>query len=81
MLAYKFFDYKDFIPDVDKQNVMWSIPHIVFIILASLSIVLLCFFLRKTKSKNIENYLKTISIIMPILEIIKIVTTTTAPNT
>lgn len=73
MFAYKFFDYKDFIPDVDKGNVMWSIPHIVFIILASLSIVLLCFFLRKTKSKNIENYLKTISIIMPILEIIKIV--------
>jgi uncharacterized membrane protein YwaF len=72
MLNYNFFDYKDFIPEVDKQNVMWSTAHIVFIIIAVLSIILLCCFLKNIKGKTVEKYLKIISIIMPILEIIKI---------
>lgn len=72
MFNYNFFDYKDFIKDADKQNVMWSMPHIIFIIVSVLVIILLCILLRKIKGKNVENYLKTLSIIMPILEIIKI---------
>ncbi len=72
MLTYNFFDYKDFIPDEDKQNVMWSTEHIVFIILAVLAIILLCYFLRNIKGKSVEKYLKILAIIMPILEIIKI---------
>ncbi len=72
MLTYNFFDYKDFIPDEDKQNVMWSTEHIVFIILAVLAIILLCYFLRNIKGKSVDKYLKILAIIMPALEIIKI---------
>ncbi len=72
MLNYNFFDYKDFIPDEDKQNVMWSTEHIVFIILAVLAIILLCYFLRNIKGKSVDKYLKILAIIMPVLEIIKI---------
>ena len=72
MFNYNFFDYKDFIPEADKQNVMWSSAHIIFIILAVLSIILLCYFFRNIKAKSVEKYLKIISIIMPILEVIKI---------
>lgn len=72
MFNYNFFDYKDFIPEADKQNVMWSSAHIIFIILAVISIILLCYFLRNIKAKSVEKYLKIISIIMPILEVIKI---------
>lgn len=72
MLTYNFFDYKDFIPDEDKQNVMWSTEHIVFIILAVLAIILLCYFLRNIKGKSVDKYLKILAIIMPVLEIIKI---------
>lgn len=72
MFNYNFFDYKDFIPEADKQNVMWSSAHIIFIILAVISIILLCYFFRNIKAKSVEKYLKIISIIMPILEVIKI---------
>ena len=72
MLTYNFFDYKDFIPDEDKQNVMWSTEHIVFIILAVLAIILLCYFLRNIKGKSVDKYLKILAIIIPVLEIIKI---------
>lgn len=73
MFNYNFFDYKDFIPNEYKQNVTWSLAHIIFIILAVTTIVLLCIFLRNVKSKKIDIYLKTLSIVMPILEVIKIV--------
>ncbi len=72
MFNYNFFDYKDFIPAEDKQNVMWSLSHILFIILASLAIILLCIFLRKTKKEKIDRYLKILSVVMIVLEIIKI---------
>lgn len=73
MFNYNFFDYKDFIPSEDKQNVTWSLEHLVFIFLAILAIVLLCIFLRNIKSQKVDLYLKFIAIIMPILEVIKIV--------
>lgn len=73
MFNYNFFDYKDFIPDEYKQNVTWSLAHIIFIVLSVVTIILLCIFLRNAKSKKIDIYLKTLSIVMPILEIIKIV--------
>lgn len=73
MFNYNFFDYKDFIPSEDKQNVTWSIEHIIFIIVAITAIVLLCVFLKRIKSSKVEIYLKTIAIVIPILEVIKIV--------
>ncbi|MBQ8293068.1 MAG: YwaF family protein [Bacilli bacterium] len=73
MFNYNFFDYKDFIPDEYKQNVLWSLPHIIFIVVAISTIILLCVFFKNTKNKNIETYLKVLSIIIPILEVIKIV--------
>lgn len=72
MFNYNFFDYKDFIPEADKQNVMWSSAHIIFIILAVLSIILLCYFFRNIKAKSVDKYLKILAIIMPVLEVIKI---------
>lgn len=73
MFNYHFFDYKDFIPDADKGNAMWSSAHIIFIILAVLTIILLCYFLRNVRKDSVDKYIKTIAIIMPILEIIKII--------
>ena len=60
------FDYKDFIPDADKGNVMWSSAHIIFIILAVLTIILLCYFLRNVRKDSVDKYIKTIAIIIPI---------------
>lgn len=72
MLNYNFFDYKDFIPSEDKQNVMWSNAHIIFIVLSVLAIILLCYFFRNIRGKSVDKYLKIIAIVIPILEVIKI---------
>jgi hypothetical protein len=72
MLNYNFFDYKDFIPSEDKQNVMWSNAHIIFIVLSVLAIIFLCYFFRNIRGKSVDKYLKIIAIVIPILEVIKI---------
>ncbi len=71
MLVYKFFDYKDNIPDEARNNN--SLFLTIFMIVAIVAIILLCVFLRNTKRSSVDRYLKIISIIVPIIEIIKIV--------
>ena len=74
-MNYNFFDYKDFII-IDGERYhgqdYFSLTHIIFMVLATIAIVLLCVFLRKASHKKIDIYLKVLSIFIPLLEVIKI---------
>ena len=69
-MHYNFFDYKHFI-DYHGEDVFGT-AHIVFILLASLAIIVLPVLLRKTKEKNIDLLLKILSFVFPVLEAVKI---------
>lgn len=67
-----FFKYKDFIEGYKGQD-YFGTTHIIFMIIATIAIILLCVFLRNSKHHNIDKYLKVLSIYIPVMEIIKIV--------
>ena len=68
---YRFFDYKDFIEYHGEDY--FGVVHTIFMILATISIVVLCIVFRNAKHEKMDHYLKILSIIVPTLEIIKIV--------
>ncbi|MBQ8322733.1 MAG: YwaF family protein [Clostridia bacterium] len=70
-MNYGFFDYKSFI-DYHGED-YWGTAHTAFMVLAVLAIVIVPVLLRKTKEKNIDLFLKILSIAIPVLEVIKIV--------
>jgi hypothetical protein len=70
-ILYKFFDYKDFI-DYHGED-YFSKVHIIFMVIATLIIIFLPILLRKANHDKITIYLRILAIIMPILEITKIV--------
>ena len=72
MLMYNFFDYKGFIEGYHGQD-YFSPTHIIFMIIATISIVVLCILGRKMKHEKLDLYLKIISIVIPVLEVVKIV--------
>ena len=70
MLLYHFFDYKYFIEDFSSD--LFSVPHIIYIILAYLSVIALAILLRKANHKKFEIFLKVLSLVVLALEIVKI---------
>lgn len=70
-MKYNFFDYKHFIEGYHGQD-FWGTAHTVFMVIACLAIILVPVFLRKTKEKNVDLFLKILSIAIPVLEVIKI---------
>ena len=70
MFLYNFFDYKHHIENFASD--MFSIPHIIYIILAYISVLLILIFCKNIKKKTVENYIKVLSVLMPIFEITKI---------
>ena len=74
-MSYNFFDYKDFIIiDGEKYHGQdyFGLTHIIFMIIATIAIILLSIFLRKTSHKKVEIYLKVLAIAVPIIEFAKI---------
>lgn len=67
-----FFKYKSYIEDYHGQD-MFGPTHIIFMILATITIVLLCVFLRKMNHKKLNVFLKILSIYVPVMEVVKIV--------
>ncbi len=69
-LLYHFFDYKGFITGFDSD--LFGVEHIIYIILAYISVVLLGIFLRNVNHKKFNTFLKVLSICVLVLEITKI---------
>ena len=67
MLGYHFFDYRDNIQNF--KPAFFSIPHIIFIVLALVGTPLACFFLRKINHKKIDIFLKVFSIFVVVMEV------------
>ena len=70
-MNYSFFDYKKFIEGYHGQD-YWGTAHLIFMILATIAIIVLPILLRKTKEKHIDMFLKILSVSIVVLEIIKI---------
>ena len=70
-----FFTYKDYLNGYNGQDYM-GIGQFIFLGLATITIILLSIFLRKTSHKKIDIFLKVLAIVIPILEITKIVVET-----
>ncbi len=71
MFNAKFFDYKDFIP-VDERSNLGTMPHIIYVLVASILIILLCYLFRNAKKQSIETYLKILLIYLVIQEVAKV---------
>ena len=69
-MNYSFFDYKKFI-DYHGED-YWGTAHLVFMVLATLAIIVLPILLLKTKEKNVDRFLKILSVVIVTLEIVKI---------
>ena len=75
-MSYSFFDYQEFIfINGEKYHGQdyFGLTHIVFMIIATIALILLCVFLRKTSHKKVEIYLKVLAVLVPIIEVVKIV--------
>ena len=70
MLSYGFFDYKYNIQNFTSD--LFSIPHIIFIILSFLLVPIICIFLRNTNKNKILRFIKIYSILIALLEVFKI---------
>ena len=71
MLKYHFFDYKYNIDGFTSD--LFSTTHIVFIVLALLSVIAIGIFLRKADHKKITYFLRGLSIFVTLLEASKII--------
>ena len=69
-MNYSFFDYKYNIANFSSD--LFSIWHIIYIVLAYLSVIILCILLPKKKKHNIDLFLKIIGISVLIAEISKV---------
>lgn len=66
-----FFTYKDFLEGYHGQDYM-GVGQFVFLIAATLAIILVSIFLRKISHKKIDVFLKVLAVAIPLLEITKI---------
>ncbi len=69
-MNYSFFDYKYNIANFSSD--LFSTWHIIYIVLAYLSVIILCILLPKKKKHNIDLFLKIIGISVLIAEISKV---------
>lgn len=72
MLIGGFFDYKDYIK-YEPGSDLFGIGHIIFMVLALISVIVLTYVFRKTSKDTMTRFLKVLSVVIIILEIIKIV--------
>ena len=70
LLLYKFFDYKYNIEGFTSD--LFGIQHIVYIILAFVSVITLAIVFRNASHKKVDIFLKILSILMVVFEITKI---------
>lgn len=71
-MNYRFFDYKGYIDGYHGQDFFGTTHIIAMVVLTALIVVMLVVF-RKASKKSIDAYLKILSIIIPISEVVKIV--------
>ena len=69
-MNYRFFDYKYNIEGFTSD--MFSVSHIIYIILAYISCIFIAIFLNKVDHKKISKFLKVLSIVVVAFEITKI---------
>ena len=69
-MNYGFFDYKYNIPEHGSD--LFTLPHIVYIILVYIAAFAVTFLLRKTKKEKITVFLRVFSLVMVVLEATKI---------
>ncbi len=67
-----FFKYKGFLVDYERGSDFFSTPHIIVMVLATIAIIVMAICFRNMKTKTMDRYLKVLSIVIPVLEIIKI---------
>ena len=72
MLSYDFFDYKGLIDGYNGED-YYGTAHLIFMVLATIAIIVICILCRNIKREKFDIYLKVLSIVVPILEVIKIV--------
>ena len=70
MFLYRFFDYKGNIPNFSSD--LFSLNHIIYIILVLLIAPIVCILLRNVSHKKLDIYFKVLSIFMIVFEITKI---------
>lgn len=70
MLNYGFFDYKYNIPDFGSD--LFSVAHIVYIVLATVCVIALGVLLRNARRERVELFLKIFSFVLLFFEITKI---------
>lgn len=71
-MLYNFFDYKGFIEGYKGEDFLGT-SHKIFMILAVLLIIVICFLCKNLKKEKMDLYFKVLSIIIPIVEVCKIV--------
>ena len=68
-MNYHFFDYKYNIENF--QSDLFSVPHIIFIVLSFLLVPTISILSRKINHKKIDKFIKIFSIAWVVLEIVK----------
>lgn len=66
-----FFSYRDFLNGYSGQDFM-GLAQCIFVVAATLFIVLACIFLRKADRKRIGTFLKVMGVIIPVLDALQI---------
>lgn len=69
-MNYHFFDYKYNISGFDSD--LFSLSHIIFIVLVYILAFVVSFLLRKAKRENIDLFLKILSVVAVVFEVTKI---------
>lgn len=70
MFLYGFFDYKYDL--IGFSSDIYSISHIVFLIIAFICLGIVAYFVRGAKKKNVETFVRVLSITVTVLEVAKI---------
>lgn len=70
MFLYGFFDYKYDL--VGFESDIYSINHIIFLIMALVSIGFVSYFVRGAKKRNVEIFIRVLAIFVTILEVSKV---------
>ena len=71
MVFVGFFDYKTKFQET-FQSEMFSLGHIIYMVISLFILILFPLILRKVKHNKIDTYLKVISILIPLSDIVKI---------
>jgi len=70
MFIEGFFDYKYDL--VGFESDVFSLSHIIFLIVAFISLVLVAYLVKNAKGKNVEKFIKMLAIVITVLEVVKL---------